>query len=365
MTPSFPSDYPAARAAFLDAARKASAHLDTIVHPDKGLQGEELAIDLAWLGPRDAHCVLVSVSGTHGVEGLYGNGCQVGWLQQQGSQALPPGTAVLLVHALNPHGFSYLRRVNEDNIDINRNNIDFSGALPGNPEYETIHPWLLPDQWDAPSQQELLARLMAYAQKVGMRTASRAVSGGQHTHPDGVFYGGQALCWSSRQLKRLAGDYLQQARMIAVLDHHTGLGPTGHTELICRHPVDSRPLALARQWWGADVTSPAMGESASAVVSGNVRMAFVNLCPQACVVAIAIEVGTQTQQQVRHALFADNWLYQRGQPLSAQGDAIRQQMKDAFFVDTPQWREGTFQRAMQLWQQAFDGMQSAVAPTSS
>ena len=92
--------------------------------------------------------MLVSVSGTHGVEGLFGSGCQVGWLEQQRGQSLPPDTAVLLVHALNPHGFSYLRRVNEDNIDINRNNIDFSAALPGNPDYDTIHPWLLPEQWD-------------------------------------------------------------------------------------------------------------------------------------------------------------------------------------------------------------------------
>ena len=94
----------------------------------------------------------------------------------------------------------------------------------------------------------------------------------------------------------------------------------------------------------------------------------VDLCPQACVVAIAIEVGTQTQQQVRHALLADNWLYQRGQPLSAQGDAIRQQMKGAFFVDTPAWREGTFQRAMQLWRQALDSMRAGgnqlFTPTS-
>jgi hypothetical protein len=52
-------------------------------------------------------------------------------------------------------------------------------------------------------------------------------------------------------------------------------------------------------------------------------------------------------------------LYQRGQPNSAQGDVIRQQVRDAFFVDTPAWRGGVFQRAMQIWQQAIEGLQAA------
>ena len=359
MTPTFPHDYPSARLAFRETALHANAQLDTLVHPQQGRQGEELAIDLAWLGPRDARKVLLSVSGTHGIEGLYGSGCQVGWLNQRAGQALPPDTAVLLVHALNPYGFSYLRRVNEDNIDINRNCIDFSAPLPINPDYDTVHPWLLPPQWEEGSQLQLKAQLAAYSERVGLRAASKAISGGQHHHPDGVFYGGQAPCWSNQQLQFLASRYLQAAQVIAVLDHHTGLGPAGHTELICRHPVGSRSLELARQWWGADVTSPALGESATVVVSGNVRMAFEALCPQALAVAIALEVGTQAQALVRHALFADNWLYQRGQPNSAQGDVIRQQVRDAFFVDTPAWREGVFQRAMQIWQQAIEGLQAA------
>ena len=108
---------------------------------------------------------------------------------------------------------------------------------------------------------------------------------------------------------------------------------------------------------GQEVTSPDAGESASQVIGGNVRMAFGALCPQACVVAIAMEVGTQGQQQVMASLFADNWLHHRGDPHSAQAAAIRQQVKDAFFVDTPQGRDTALERAMQIWQQALEGMQ--------
>src|SRR3546814_2628689 len=46
---------------------------------------------------------------------------------------------IMMVHLINPWGTSWKRRVNEDNIDLNRNYIDFSRPLPQNPLYETVH----------------------------------------------------------------------------------------------------------------------------------------------------------------------------------------------------------------------------------
>jgi len=324
MAHTFPANYVEARQSFLKAAHLAGAQMEVCLHPQKGFQGEDMAIDVAWLGPRDASKVLVTISATHGVEGLYGSGCQTAWLQKFDSTSLSADTAVMVIHALNPYGFSWLRRVNEDNMDINRNHVNFEAGPPANEGYEDIHAWLLPDEWTPASQLNLQQQIMGYLALKGVRAGTRAVTGGQYRHADGVFYGGTQLCWSNRQLNQLAEKYLQHAKLICVLDHHTGLGPSGHTELICRHPVDSKSLALARQWWGADVTSPASGESASEVIDGNVRMAFVHLCPQATVVSIAMEVGTQAQTQVMSALFADNWLYQKGVPQSSQGLAIWQ-----------------------------------------
>ena len=70
-------DYASARQQFLVAAAACGAPLEFHPHPQAGLQGEPIGIDIAWLGPRTARRVLVSLSGTHGVEGLYGSGAQV------------------------------------------------------------------------------------------------------------------------------------------------------------------------------------------------------------------------------------------------------------------------------------------------
>ena len=357
-------DYATARQQFLAAATLAGAALTSLTHPKHGPDGGDLAIDLALLGPRDAHRVLVIISGTHGVEGYQGSAAQIGFLQNIAS-TLPSDTAALLIHGLNPHGFAWVRRVNEDNIDLNRNYLDFSAPLPLNAGYADIHAMILPDTLNGNALALMQSQLMTYMARVGKSAAAMAISGGQYTHPDGIFYGGPGLAWSNSALKYIAGSFLQNARAICVLDHHTGLGPVGHTELICRHPTGSAELALARLWLGADVTSPAEGESASVVIDGNVRMAFAGLCPQAQVVSVCAEVGTAPEFQVLAALLADNWLHQRGAPLSAQGDAIRAQIMAAFCPADAAWRCRAFERAMDIHRDALNGLCSLALAGSA
>lgn len=351
----YAADYTSAQQQFLKAATLAGATLESLPHPQRGPNGGDLAIDLAWLGPRDARRVLVLISGTHGVEGYQGSAAQIGFLKHTAS-SLPADTAALLIHGLNPYGFAWVRRVNEDNIDINRNYLDFSRSLPANPGYAQVHALILPDVLPSAAMDQVQQQMLVFIAQVGKAAAAKAIAGGQHTHPDGIFYGGLGLCWSNRQLAGIAGRYLQAARVICVLDHHTGLGPPGHTELICRHPAGSRELALARAWLGTDVTSPAQGESASAVIDGNVRMAFGGLCPQAQVVSVCPEVGTAPETQVLAALLDDNWLHQRGVPLSATGDGVRQQLMAAFCPSDVAWRVRAYQRAMAVHHNALAGL---------
>ena len=127
----FSSDYTAARERFRTSARSAGASLTSHELPHhRGARDEPLTIDVARLGAADPTSVLLLISGTHGVEGFCGSGCQVGFFADRLYEALPPTACALLVHALNPYGFSWLRRVNEDGIDLNRNFVDFSRDLP-------------------------------------------------------------------------------------------------------------------------------------------------------------------------------------------------------------------------------------------
>jgi hypothetical protein len=140
----FSRDWAEARAKFVDAARRAGAAHRAWPHPLKGPGGEALCTDTAWLGPRDASRVLVVIAGTHGVEGFCGSGPMIGLLRGDAALGLPPDTGVLLIHGINPHGWAWLRRVTEENVDLNRNWVDFDAPRPANPGYAALHAHLVP-----------------------------------------------------------------------------------------------------------------------------------------------------------------------------------------------------------------------------
>ena len=134
----FADTYSQARAKFLAAVDKGGARLlSSHINPAKGPDGEDCITDVAWIGPDNARKLLILVSGTHGIEGYAGSGCHVAWLNEGWfARVAPKDTAVLLIHAINPHGFAWGRRANEDNIDLNRNFIDHARPRPENPDYE-------------------------------------------------------------------------------------------------------------------------------------------------------------------------------------------------------------------------------------
>ena len=144
----FSPDYRSAREAFRTAAQRAGAALQAYELPgQRGPNDESLSIDVARLGAADADRALVVISGTHGIEGFAGSGCQVGFLTDRLYEALPGSACVVLVHALNPYGFAWSRRVNEDGVDLNRNFVDFAKPLPPSTAYEPLHDWLVPLDW--------------------------------------------------------------------------------------------------------------------------------------------------------------------------------------------------------------------------
>ena len=131
----FSSSYKEARQQFLDATHQAGLPVQSHIHPLKGRDGEELAMDVVRAGSRNSERMLIISSACHGVEGYCGSGVQVALMQDPAwhAAAESAGVALLYIHALNPHGFSYMRRVTHENVDLNRNFQDFAQPLPTTP----------------------------------------------------------------------------------------------------------------------------------------------------------------------------------------------------------------------------------------
>ena len=175
---SFADEYGDARRLFLGAATAAGAGLTAWDNPLPGPQGEALTTDVAWVGPEDAGRVLVLISATHGVEGFCGSGVQVDWLASGGAARLPDDTAVLLIHALNCHGFAWWRRVTEEGCDLNRNFVDFDQPLPDNPGHDELVDAFVPASLDDATLAAAEARLAAWRAEHGEQAFQRARKAG-------------------------------------------------------------------------------------------------------------------------------------------------------------------------------------------
>ncbi len=353
----FSADYPEARGKFLEACSGAGAVLTHHLNPNaKGPDGGELYTDIARLGPADAELVFIVASATHGVEGFLGSGCQIGFLREKLYAERPEGSCLVLIHAMNPYGFAHVRRVNEENVDLNRNFLDHDQPYPNKPEYEAVHPLLLPADWDGPARTAADKAIAAYVAKHGFAAYQSAVSSGQYAHADGVFFGGNAPTWSNQNWRRLLAEYVPGRRRVGFLDLHTGLGPYGYGEPMFLSWPDMAQYERARQWYGDEATAPEAGNSTSSAVQGVVAAAFADLNADAEVTAIALEYGTLPVTDVLEALRADNWLYVHGDPATPMGREIKRQIRDAFYCDADDWKGLVWERAVDILRKGFAGL---------
>lgn len=345
MRDGFTFDYAASRESFL-ARREAGGLVgrEWALDGHRGPAGERLTTDTALLGDTRADRLIVVISGTHGVEGFCGGGVQGDLLARP--PALPEDVAILLVHALNPFGFAHLRRTDADNVDLNRNFLDHRASRPANPAYDEIHDWLVPEYWEGPVRAAADAALQAYARERGERALQAAVSGGQWDHPDGLFYGGAAPSWSRETWLDILHVHARDARLVAVVDFHTGLGERGACELISGAVADSDEHTLAQRWFGDDIVFPGISSTAPAA-KGFMGSSLATALPQARGAFVVAEFGTVAFDEILRVLRADNWLHARGEVESALGRQIKEDMRAAFHGDEA-WQDAILTRSRDL-----------------
>ena len=353
---SFSPDYGTARAKFREAAKAAGAAIESFGHPDRGPDGGDLSTDVALIGPKAAERVLVTISATHGVEGFCGSGAQIDWLRRGEAASLPTGLAVLIIHAINPYGFAWLRRVTNENVDLNRNWIDFDQPVPENPGYDALAAAAGPAEWTEAAQAEAAQTLLGYAREHGFPALQQAVSGGQYRHPKGIFYGGAGPSWSRRTQTQIFTDYLSGAGRVGIVDYHTGLGPYGFGEQIVTDRPGTAGYDRALRWFGAAITCPAAGDSTSADIKGDNLGAAPELMPQAEVTGMALEVGVLDLTATLSALRADAWLHGYGDPTSPDGREIKRAIRDAFYGDTDTWKGMVAGQSLLACRQAIRGL---------
>ena len=328
----FSPDYATARERFRDAARSAGASLDALGIEARGPRQEPLFIDIAWLGEHDARSVLLHTSGLHGVEAYAGAAVQLAAFKAL--PAPPPGCALVLAHVLNPYGMAWLRRVNENNVDLNRNFLRRDERWEGAPAlYDSLAPLLNPPTPPRPDGFRL--RLALRALRHGLRAPRQAIAEGQYEFPRGLFYGGKALEPGPRSyLDWLRRNLAQVARLLA-LDVHTGLGRRGEETLFLEPGANATPAAGLAQALGKRLIDPQASRAAYRIRGGMGGMLPQTL-PGAHIDFVLQEIGTCPALTVLHALREENRLHHHGQ--ASLTHPAKLALAEALNPASPDWR---------------------------
>ena len=339
---SFSPDYFRARQRFRDLATRHGWELESQALDARGPGGEELTLDVAWHGQGET--ALVVSSGLHGVEGFFGSAVQLASLERW--PAPPGGVRWLFLHGLNPFGFAHLRRVNEDNVDPNRNFLvageEYRGCAP---IYPRLDPLLNPRRPPSALDPFPLRAVWAVLRH-GMPALKQAVAGGQYDYPQGLFYGGTAPCQTVRLLQAHLARWLGDARRVWHFDIHTGLGRWATWKLLADDPLPPARAETLAALYGRETIADSIPHGLTYLTRGSFGTWCVATFPERDYTYLCLEFGTYAPLRVLAGLRAENQAHHWGQPDSPAGRRARVWLRELFCPASPSWRQHALEQAL-------------------
>lgn len=355
----FSASYDQARRKFRNAVTAAGGASMFHRHTDAlGANGEDLTIDVGHVGNPYGSRQLVMISATHGLEGFAGSALQVAWLEQLAGKVLANDVGVLLVHGLNPYGFSHGSRTTANGVDLNRNFIDHAVLPQANPRYAQLQPWLLPRQWNQEHLTTCEQGIAKFRLRHGDDVYFDTFVGGQWGSATGPCFGGHAPEWEHLVLRAIVAKRAGHASKVAVIDWHTGIGEYGKPfPLIFARP-GSEAQRLTSTWWGDDDRSEARPHGRrKPAYQGLVFQGVETFLPNAQVAGGVIEFGTRGPVAGDLAIRQDLWLRHHGHLLD---EDTRQQLQadlqDSLSPISGQWREQVLEHGLPLIRATLEGL---------
>lgn len=320
-------------------------------HAVKGAEGEALYTDIAVIGDTGAKKVLIISSGTHGVEGYCGSALQLHAMQQGLYEMITDDCVCYLVHTINPYGFSHNRRVNEDNVDLNRNFVDFRHPLPDNPSYR-IFKEFTGGYIQVAGGRTVPDAICAYIEKFGEKKYQEAITSGQYTDEEDIYFGGKQATWSNVTWNNFIKRSVSTATHVIHIDIHTGLGPFGKQTLIYTGDPSKPAFHMACECYGKNnLVLP--GNELTPSVNGPLTSSFNIFKDKIHVIGVASEFGTVSLQEMLSTLVDENlsWGDARAEPIK-RGEMINR-MRHCFCPDDPGW-------ANDVWAQFNECLQRSI-----
>ena len=315
----------------------------------------KLSVDLGTLGDLRAPKILMHISGTHGIEAPVGAAIQRSIFENSTadiSKALNQGIALVFVHCLNPWGMASLRRVNAENIDLNRNS---PPKREGQPDLRAKLSYLL-DPNNEPSAGSFLAKALWAIGFHGYNGVKEAIVGGQYVAPRSLYYGGSEQAIELKLMDDWIRDQLTDVEQLAVIDLHSGLGRYMSDSLIVgpkeEHP-EEHP-SIERLFGEEERARIEVEDEISFRTSGGIEHLIRQALPRARMLFATHELGTYNPIRVLHALVRENYLYHHKPDLSLERRG--NELMNVFCPRAKTWRAWALKRGRAVFSAALRGL---------
>lgn len=251
-----------------------------------------------------------------------------------------------MVHILNPFGMAWLRRVNENKVDLNRNSPG-DERYTGAPEaYPRLDAFLNPP--GPPSRDLYLLKTAWLVLRHGMPALRQTVAGGQYEYPKGLFFGGKRLEQGLQSYEAFLARRLSSVERVVAVDVHTGLGRYGEDVLL----AGSKDCENLRRVFGERVapSEPELGPAYR--IRGGLESLVTRVISKAEVLFVTQEFGTYGPVKNLHALREENRWHHHGR--GTLDHPAKRVLKKAFNPDDESWRQPVLNRGREVLNQALN-----------
>ena len=291
--------------------------------------------------------LLILSSGIHGVEGFTGSAVQLMVMEEILIPDHLDTTGILLIHGLNPYGFKYLRRVTENNVDMNRNcAIDESLFDTKNERYGKLFDMLNPQgEADHRSFRNRHSHLIAI-QKIlaeSMPDLRQAIAQGQYEYSEGLIFGGKEREPQIAAITPILQEKMRPYARILTIDLHTGYGENGTMHLF-PNPVEDVSIRADIEELFADYAIDWGDSDDFYTITGSFADYIGSLARGKTYYPMVFEFGTLDSQKTFGSLWSlqnlilENQGFQHGYKNEKTGAKIKENFLEMFFPSKKAWR---------------------------
>jgi hypothetical protein len=318
----------------------------------------DLTIDLCYIPALEKSKLIIISCGVHGVEGFAGSAVQRMFMNEILPKMDLENTGIFLIHGMNPYGFKYVRRVTENNVDLNRNcDVDRALFASKNEGYASLVEFLNPEKqvdMDSMGNQFFFVRAVIKILQESMKRLRQSVLQGQYEFEKGIFFGGKDFEPQVVLIKSRLADTIGDYDAVFGIDLHTGWGAKNKLHLF-PNPVENQKVrsAMEKIFEGYQID---WGDTEDFyTVTGDFSDFIGKIIPGKFYIPMTFEYGTMdshtTMGSVKslHNMIIENQGFHYGYKTEDDEIEVKKRFRDHYFPSSDEWRSEVIRQAREIF----------------